>query len=131
MSAYFQDKWKYNNRLTVSLGLRYDVEKIPVPEADNPFFTSGQDYPVDTNNVQPRIGLTYALSDQARSVLRGGYGRFYDKSHFDIGITNLFTTGVFTNSVNALRSRTRTSMPGRGTGDCQPIRCSRGCRTTG
>ena len=101
ISAYFQDKWKYNNRLTVSLGVRYDVEKIPVPEADNPFFTSGQDYPVDANNVQPRIGLTYALSEQARSVLRGGYGRFYDKSHFDIGITNLFTTGVFTNSVNA------------------------------
>ena len=100
MSAYFQDKWKYNNRLTVSLGVRYDVEKIPVPEADNPFFTSGQDYPVDANNIQPRIGLTYALNEQARSVLRGGYGRFYDKSHFDIGITGLFTTGVFTNSVN-------------------------------
>ena len=47
------------------------------------------------------MGLTYALNDQARSVVRGGYGRFFDKSHFDIGITNLFTAGVFTNSVNA------------------------------
>ena len=62
------------------------------------------------------MGLTYALNEQARSVLRGGYGRFFDKSHFDIGITNLFTTGVFTNSVNALRSRTRTSMTGRANG---------------
>ncbi len=101
VSAYFQDKWKFNNRLTVSLGLRYDVEAIPVPEEDNPFFTGSKEHPVDKDNVQPRVGLTYALSEQARSVLRGGYGRFYDKSHFDIGITNLFTAGVFTNSVNA------------------------------
>ena len=43
MSAFFQDKWKYNNRLTVSLGLRYDVEAIPVPEEDNPFFTGSKD----------------------------------------------------------------------------------------
>jgi Carboxypeptidase regulatory-like domain/TonB dependent receptor-like, beta-barrel len=100
-SAYVQDKWKYNNHLTFSLGLRYDVEIIPVPEADNPFFTDGTDYPIDKDNFQPRVGLTYALDDQSRSVLRGGYGRFYDKTHFDIGLTGLFTSGVFTNSVNA------------------------------
>ena len=56
MSAYFQDKWKFTDRLTLSLGVRYDVERIPLPEADNPFFASGQDYPVDKDNIQPRVG---------------------------------------------------------------------------
>ena len=101
MSGYFQDKWRYTDRFTISLGLRYDVETIPVPEGDNPFFASGANYPVDKNNFQPRFGLTYSLNDQARSVIRGGFGRFYDKTHFDIGVTNMFTNGVFTNSVNA------------------------------
>jgi carboxypeptidase family protein/TonB-dependent receptor-like protein len=100
VSAYVQDKWKMTNRFTLSLGLRYDVEIIPVPEEDNPFFSAGQDYPVDGNNIQPRLGLTYALDSEARSVVRGGYGRFFDKSHFDLGITNLFTSGSFTNSLS-------------------------------
>ena len=55
-ATFVQDKWKLNNRLTLSLGLRYDLEVIPVPEIDNPLFASPEDYPVDKNNFQPRLG---------------------------------------------------------------------------
>ena len=94
--VFAQDKWKLNNNLTLSLGLRYDVEIIPVPEVDNPLFASTDDYPVDKNNFQPRVGFAYNMQD-GRSVLRGGYGRFYDKTHFEL-IGGIYTAGVFSTS---------------------------------
>ena len=36
VSGFVQDKWRLNNRLTLSLGARYDLEIIPIPETDNP-----------------------------------------------------------------------------------------------
>ncbi len=85
------------NRLTATIGIRYDVEKIPVPEKNNPAFANEDDYPVDTDNYQPRVGLSYAVDDAGRSVIRAGYGRFYDKTHFEI-IGGLFSAGVFSSS---------------------------------
>jgi hypothetical protein len=93
VSTFVQDKWRLNNNLTVSLGARYDLELIPIPETDDPLVST---YPVDKNNFQPRVGLTYDLGG-GTSVVRGGYGRFYDKSHFEL-IGGLFTATPFTNS---------------------------------
>jgi hypothetical protein len=97
VTAFGQDKWKVNNRATISLGLRYDVEIQPISEADNPAFSSADKYPVDKNNIGPRVGLTYDLSGSGRSVLRGGYGRFYDKTHFEL-ISGVLTSGVYSTS---------------------------------
>jgi hypothetical protein len=97
-AGFVQDKWKVNNRLTLSLGLRYDLEVIPVPEIDNPLFDDPGDYPVDTNNFQPRVGIAYDMAD-GRSVIRGGYGRFYDKTHFEL-IGGIYTATVFATSFN-------------------------------
>ena len=55
MTGFLQDKWRLNNKLTLSLGLRYDLEVIPIPETDDP--SPGRNYPVDNNNIQPRVGL--------------------------------------------------------------------------
>jgi hypothetical protein len=96
ISGFFQDKWRMNNRLTLSLGARYDVEVIPIPETDDPLVST---YPVDKNNFQPRVGLTYDLGG-GNSVVRGGYGRFYDKTHFEL-IGGLFTATPFTSSFTA------------------------------
>jgi len=94
-AAFVQDKWKLNNRLTLSLGLRYDLEVIPINEIDNPRFESTDAYPVDKNNFQPRIGLAYDVD--GRSVVRGGYGRFFDKTHFEL-IGGIYTGTVFATS---------------------------------
>jgi hypothetical protein len=95
VSAFAQDKWRVNNRMTLSLGLRYDVEIIPIPETDDPLVET---YPVDKNNFQPRVGLTYDLGG-GQSVIRGGYGRFDDKTHFEL-IGGLYTATPFTSSFN-------------------------------
>jgi hypothetical protein len=95
--AFIQDKWKIGQRLTLSLGLRYDLERIPIQQVDNPRFADPGDYPVDGNNFSPRLGFAYDLGGDGRSVIRGGYGRFYDKTHFEL-ISNILTAGVFSNS---------------------------------
>jgi hypothetical protein len=95
--AFLQDKWQINRRLTLSLGLRYDLEKIPIQELDNPEFSSPGDYPVDGNNIAPRVGFAWDMKGDGQTVVRGGYGRFYDKTHYEL-ITGIITAGVFSDS---------------------------------
>ncbi|HEY1303790.1 MAG TPA: TonB-dependent receptor [Vicinamibacterales bacterium] len=98
VAGFVQDKWRFNNRTTLSLGLRYDLEVQPIQENDNPtFFPDPSKYPVDSNNIGPRLGLTYDISGDGKSIARGGYGRFYDKTHFEL-ISNILTTGPFSDS---------------------------------
>jgi hypothetical protein len=82
ISGFAQDKWRVNNRLSLSLGVRYDLEILPLEERDNPRFASSADYPVDKNNVSPRIGFSYAMDSQSHSVLRGGFGLFFQRTPY-------------------------------------------------
>jgi len=78
--AYAQDKWRINGGTTISAGVRYDLEIIPLDETDNPLFRGNNHYPVDKNNVSPRIGITHALDAANKSLIRGGYGIFYNRT---------------------------------------------------
>ncbi|MGQ0736944.1 MAG: TonB-dependent receptor [Acidobacteriota bacterium] len=95
--AYVQDKWKFG-RTALSLGLRYDLENIPIDQTFNPLFPAGdKKSPVDRNNFAPRLGITHSLDDQGRSVLRGGYGIFYNRTVLG-AIDDTIEFGRFTNS---------------------------------
>ena len=96
-SAFFQDKWAPRPNLTVSLGLRYELAKLPLVERDNPLFNDPNDYPVDTNDWAPRIGFSWDPLGDHRTVVRGGWGLFYNQ--FRNGdVDQYIANGVFTDS---------------------------------
>jgi hypothetical protein len=78
---YAQDKWQIKPGFTLSAGLRYDLESMPYTvDAGNPLFSDKSKYPVDTNNFAPRIGFVWNPDGENKSVVRGGYGIFYDRT---------------------------------------------------
>jgi hypothetical protein len=97
VGLFAQDNWRVGRRLTLNLGLRYDLEVLPMSEQNNPLFPDPNDYPVDKNNVSPRIGFSYVMDDAERSVLRGGYGLFYQRTPLGL-LRNIITTGAFADS---------------------------------
>jgi hypothetical protein len=94
---YAQDKWQVKPNLTLSLGVRYDLEVIPIREEYNPLFSSPDAYPVDTNNIAPRFGFMWTPNSENTSVVRGGYGIFYDRTILGT-VDNLITDTKFARS---------------------------------
>ena len=73
-AGYAQDDWNLTSRLTLNLGVRYDLilgawaEKVELL----PFLEAGRS--PDTNNFGPRVGFAYGVND--RTSVRGGYGLY-------------------------------------------------------
>ena len=94
-SAFGQDAWKLSPRLTLYLGLRWELNPAPHDANGNdPFAITDLDnlaaldiaprgtplWKTTYNNFAPRFGLTLQLSRRPgrETVLRGGFGVFYD-----------------------------------------------------
>ncbi len=99
---FAQDDWRVFPRLTVNLGLRYDVQTAPtdtqrriavfepgVQSTVSPSAMLGQLFPgdpgvpaggVDTNynHFSPRVGFTFDPYNNSRTVFHGGAGLFFD-----------------------------------------------------
>jgi hypothetical protein len=112
---FAQDKWQPKPGLTVSFGVRYDLERMPYNiDPANPYFSDKSQYPVDKGNVSPRIGLVWNPDGQGRSVIRGGFGRFYDRTQLGT-IDNFFTDHKYAASFTAQYPQNNLD-PGPGSG---------------
>lgn len=86
VAGYVQDDWHVTPRLTLNLGLRYEIQTGPYT---NEFDTLARrslveagfnaDRSQDKNNFGPRAGFAYDVKGDGRTVVRGGYGRYYDE----------------------------------------------------
>jgi outer membrane receptor protein involved in Fe transport len=96
---YVQDTFRWTPRLTMNFGIRWDY--FGVPGEKNNLFTrfdptvlSGlvpttELYNKDYNNFAPRIGFAYDLTGKGKTVIRGGWGLFYDAFAQDIFLAHV------------------------------------------
>ena len=84
LAVYVQDDWNPVPRLTLNLGLRYDVETngsnqgFVSPFAGALPFIPTTAPSIDWNNLAPRLGLAWDPTGDGRTVVRAGFGIFYD-----------------------------------------------------
>jgi hypothetical protein len=76
--GFVEDSWKVNQRLTLNLGARYDIQLTPNPAIPNTSSALATEYNTTIKNVsdrvQPRIGLSWSPTNG--TVVRAGYGVF-------------------------------------------------------
>ena len=79
VGGYLQDDWKFRPNLTLSLGLRYENQKN-----------------IDSNfNFGPRIGFAWQPGGpQSKTVVRGGYGIFYERISENLTMTAERLNGI-------------------------------------
>jgi hypothetical protein len=108
IGLFAQDDWEVNRHLLINAGIRWDVDTnaknnsfVTSPKAvqalltlgQNPliqpaffnvndFISTGHNRHADLNNIAPRIGFSYDLNGDQKTVFYGGYGRFYDRTLF-------------------------------------------------
>jgi hypothetical protein len=111
---YAQDKWHIRPNATLSVGVRYDLEVIPIDETGNPLFKDANAYPVDKNNISPRIGYTHTLDANGKNVIRAGYGIFYNRTILG-AVDDTLEQGKFTSS-SVVNFPTNAADPGPGRG---------------
>ena len=66
VGVYAQDEWKVSPRVTLNLGVRYDLQFL-------------ETISTDANNVSPRVGVAWSPFASRRTVVRASAGLFYDR----------------------------------------------------
>ncbi|MBA3357420.1 MAG: TonB-dependent receptor [Pyrinomonadaceae bacterium] len=85
IQVYGNDNWKIRPNFTLNYGLAYRYDSNlwnhdqPRPAVIAPLFGRGtQPSPSDKNNFAPRVGFAYDIGGNGKTVIRGGFGMYYD-----------------------------------------------------
>ena len=120
---FAQDSWRVNRKLTLNYGLRYDVEISPlftpataVNAAAEKALGVIEGIPRDYKNVAPRFGLAWDPAGNGKTVIRMGYGLFYDHPLLAIAFNSVTADGG--RSVQLLSAGGTPSACGLVTPDC-------------
>jgi len=96
VSAFADDSWRISNRATLNFGLRYELQAPPYEVYDRwsnlnldtlKLEIAGRNGAsrrlrnFDTNNFAPRLGLTYMLTSDRKTVLRAGFGSSFVEAY--------------------------------------------------
>jgi hypothetical protein len=79
-SAFVRDAWRFGDRVTLNAGLRYESYHVYLPAQSKPagrFFPAGDFPEIDVltwRNWAPRIGVSWPLDAENRTVLKATYG---------------------------------------------------------
>lgn len=101
-SLWAEDAWQVSKRFSLDAGLRYDYEgpvhsQLPNlsvfdPSKSTGLAVVGTDVPSLWNKywggASPRVGFSYQLDSDAKSVLRGGFGLYYDSIYMKSVLQN-------------------------------------------
>lgn len=77
-AGFFKDDWRLSPKVTLNLGFRYDIELGTVNTDLQSPIESGKKKG-DYDNIAPRLGFAYDVKGNGRTVIRGGFGRNFDK----------------------------------------------------
>jgi len=69
LSLYAQDAWQITPRVNINVGVRLDMNRGHLANDDLVF---------NTNPVAPRIGLTWDITGDGKTLLKAHYGRYYE-----------------------------------------------------
>lgn len=96
--VYLQDDWRLSSRFTVNVGLRWDFETdmlnndYETPEDIRQafrnvypaeYFTDGTQRDTFYGAFQPRLGLSWDVFGDAKTVAHAGYGKYYDRTLYN------------------------------------------------
>src|SRR5580658_4202098 len=95
---YAEDQWRVTDKLTVTLGVRYDHSIAPTPTVVNPDWPETATIHTGALNLAPRVGIAYRIDK--KTVVRAGFGTYFARLLSGMVEDTLEGQGLFQQAVS-------------------------------